>query len=79
MTENVWSWRKSSFSEPNGNNCVELGWRKSSFSEANGNSSCVELPPTLDAIRDSKNAAILHLPTPAITALLHHVRADLRP
>lgn len=54
----VITWRKSSFSEAHGGNCVEVGaaWRKSSFSNANGGS-CVEVGPTADAIlvRDTKN------------------------
>lgn len=34
-------WRKSSYSDSNGGNCVEVGWRKSSFSGSNGGD-CVE-------------------------------------
>lgn len=56
-----WVWRKSSFSEGNGNSaCVEVGhWRKSSLSEASGNSDCVEVgfASDLAAVRDSKNPA----------------------
>jgi hypothetical protein len=49
-------WRKSSFSEPNGNACVELAWRKSSFSNPNGND-CVEVAVGQVAVglRDSKD------------------------
>lgn len=49
-------WRKSSFSEPNGNNCVEVAWRKSSFSGPDGNE-CVEVAfgSTVVGLRDSKN------------------------
>ncbi|MCT2582660.1 DUF397 domain-containing protein [Actinophytocola gossypii] len=54
----VITWRKSSFSESHGGDCVEVGvaWRKSSFSEPNGGN-CVEVGPTADAIlvRDTKN------------------------
>lgn len=54
-----WTWRKSSFSEGNGNSdCVEVGyWRKSTFSESHGNSDCVEVGWADDsaAVRDSKN------------------------
>ena len=54
----TWVWRKSSFSQPNGNNCVEVGhWRKSSFSQPNNND-CVEVAHVSDTVgvRDSKNA-----------------------
>jgi hypothetical protein len=49
-------WRKSSFSNPNGNECVEVAWRKSSFSEPNGNE-CVEVAfsQVVVGLRDSKN------------------------
>lgn len=54
----VITWRKSSFSDTQGGNCVEVGvaWRKSSFSESNGGD-CVEVGPTADAVlvRDTKN------------------------
>jgi hypothetical protein len=37
------AWRKSSFSSPNGNACVEVAaWRKSSYSSGSGNA-CVEV------------------------------------
>jgi hypothetical protein len=35
-------WRKSSFSDQAGSDCVEVAWRKSSFSDGGG-SSCVEV------------------------------------
>jgi hypothetical protein len=36
-------WRKSSYSDGNGGNCVEVAtWRKSSYSDANGGD-CVEV------------------------------------
>lgn len=54
-------WRKSSHSNGNGGNCVELAfedvtWRKSSYSGGNGGN-CVELAQVsgLAAVRDSKN------------------------
>ncbi len=49
-------WRKSSFSEPNGNACVEVAWRKSSFSNPDGND-CVEVAfgEAVVGLRDSKN------------------------
>lgn len=55
-----WVWRKSSFSEGNGNSdCVEVGhWRKSSYSNGNGNSTCVEVgfaAGEVTGLRDSKN------------------------
>jgi hypothetical protein len=37
------AWRKSSYSSPSGNACVEAAaWRKSSYSDASGNA-CVEV------------------------------------
>src|SRR6266496_6127384 len=59
------SWRKSSFSNDVGTDCVEVAWRKSSQSNDEG-TSCVEvawsnrqLPSTSDGVlvRDSKNPA----------------------
>jgi hypothetical protein len=52
------AWHKSSFSGPDGNECVEVAWRKSTFSNPNGNA-CVEVAHGADAIglRDSKNPA----------------------
>lgn len=69
MTNNpVWAWRKSSFSEPNGE-CVELGWRKSTSSQPTGD--CVELAPALSAVRDSKNPTG---PTMAVAGLRTFLR-----
>lgn len=53
-------WRKSSYSSPNGGNCVEVAtlWRKSSYSSGNGGA-CVEVArdlPRAVAVRDSKDA-----------------------
>jgi hypothetical protein len=54
----VISWRTSSFSGANGDDCVEVGvaWRTSSFSDANGGA-CVEVGPVAGAVlvRDTKN------------------------
>ncbi|MER6097290.1 DUF397 domain-containing protein [Streptomyces sp. NPDC001728] len=55
-------WRKSSYSGPNGGDCIEcapLGtaaWRKSSFSGPNGGE-CIEIADLAAhvAVRDSKN------------------------
>ncbi|MER6612315.1 DUF397 domain-containing protein [Streptomyces xantholiticus] len=57
-------WRKSSYSGPNGGDCVECTvtgaatWRTSSYSETNGNE-CVEVaegcPTAAVPVRDSKN------------------------
>jgi len=50
-------WRKSSYSNNGGQNCVEVGaWRKSSYS-GNGGQNCVEAGNTsgLVLVRDTKN------------------------
>lgn len=51
-------WRKASYSNSNGGNCVEVGaeWRKASYSNSNGGA-CVEIGvgPRLVAVRDSKD------------------------
>jgi len=47
-------------------------WRKASYSETNQN--CVELPNTLDAIRDSKTGQILPLTRLSVTHLLTTVK-----
>jgi hypothetical protein len=52
------TWRKSSYSAPNGSNCVEVAttWRKSSYSGGNG-SECVEVATANPAVlvRDTAN------------------------
>jgi hypothetical protein len=57
-------WRKSSYSNGDGGNCVEVAepgtvrWRKSSYSNTDGGN-CVEVAdgvPTLVPVRDSKAA-----------------------
>lgn len=46
-------------------------WRKSSYSSTQTN--CVELPHTLDAVRDSKNGEILTLDRRQVAGLLSAV------
>ncbi|MFJ5828877.1 DUF397 domain-containing protein [Streptomyces sp. NPDC093089] len=52
------AWFKSSYSDAEGGNCIEVAydWQKSSYSSAEGGE-CVEIAahPTLIHIRDSKN------------------------
>ena len=43
-------------------------WRKSSYSTQTDN--CIELPRTLDAVRDSKNGAVLSLSEQSVQELL---------
>ncbi|WP_405881378.1 DUF397 domain-containing protein [Streptomyces sp. NBC_01136] len=61
------TWRKSSYSNPDGGNCVEVSddllstadWRKSSYSNPDGGE-CVEVADNLPAVvpvRDSKDPA----------------------
>ncbi|MDT0318004.1 DUF397 domain-containing protein [Streptomyces millisiae] len=54
-------WFKSSYSDTEGSNCVEvaLAWRKSTYSDTEG-SACVELAATPSTIhvRDSKVAPV---------------------
>ncbi len=75
-------WHKSSFSNPNGNNCVEVAWRKSSFSEPNGNA-CVEVAfsQVIVGLRDSKNSAgpklsFGHSPWRAFTTAISNTTAQ---
>ncbi|MEU8590228.1 DUF397 domain-containing protein [Streptomyces sp. NPDC048664] len=60
-------WRKSSYSNPDGGNCIEVSddllrtadWHKSSHSNQDGGN-CVEVAhnlPSLVPVRDSKNPA----------------------
>lgn len=55
---------------------TQARWRKSSYSGNQGN--CVELPATLDAVRDSKNDAVLPLHRNAVTGLLAAMRGSRR-
>ncbi|MEU8139178.1 DUF397 domain-containing protein [Streptodolium elevatio] len=62
-------WRKSSYSNPSGGNCVEVAqvWRKSSYSGGNGGT-CVEVAPgnlPFVPVRDSKDLTRGHLMIPA--------------
>jgi Domain of unknown function (DUF397) len=74
-------WRKSSYSNGSGGNCVEvtgLAWRKSSRSNGNGGE-CVETAtglPGIVAVRDSKNPAgpTLLLPPATWRAFLTSVK-----
>jgi hypothetical protein len=61
------TWRKSSYSNPDGGECVEVSddflaaaaWRKSSYSNPDGGN-CVEIAPDLPSVvpvRDSKDPA----------------------
>lgn len=72
------SWRKSSYSDGNGGDCVEVAydfpgaarWRKSSYSDGDGGS-CVEVAdgvPGVVPVRDTKLASdspVLLIPAPA--------------
>ena len=68
MTSHSRVWRKSSYSNGNNGNCVEvaLPWRKSSYSNGN-NGECVEvaLNTELVGVRDSKAPAFGELAVPA--------------
>ncbi|MEV0370361.1 DUF397 domain-containing protein [Streptomyces sp. NPDC050636] len=74
------SWFKSSYSDSEGSECVEvaLAWRKSTYSDDQG-SECVEVATCPDApaattihVRDSKNTSgpQLTFPAPAWTDFL---------
>lgn len=52
------TWRKSSFSEPNGNACVEVAWRTSSCVVPNVEEGlAVAAGLTVVGLRDSKNTS----------------------
>jgi hypothetical protein len=53
---------------------MKENWRKSSYSQPNGGE-CVELAPTLDAVRDSKNPAGPVLIVRALPALVDQIKA----
>ncbi|GAA4002997.1 DUF397 domain-containing protein [Streptomyces plumbiresistens] len=75
-------WFKSSYSDNEGGNCVEvaLDWFKSSYSDNEGGA-CVEValpaPHVTIHVRDSKNLSgpRLHLAAPAWTAFISGVSA----
>lgn len=83
------SWRKSSYSNQDGGQCIEVSddfltttpWRKSSYSNPDGGA-CLEvtapLPVPLVPVRDSKNPAgpALILPAAAWRAFVTAVRHD---
>ena len=74
-------WRKSSYSDSNGGDCVEVAldtdWRKSSFSDSNGGS-CVEAASGSDVIlvRDTTNrdGVTLTIPTAAWQTFVTELR-----
>ncbi|MEV3991135.1 DUF397 domain-containing protein [Streptomyces sp. NPDC049837] len=78
-------WRKSSFSDDNGGECVEVAydfpgaapWRKSSYSDGDGGN-CLEVRddfPGVVPVRDSKNPAgpVLLVTAPAWRAFIEGV------
>jgi hypothetical protein len=71
-------WRRSSYSNVNGGDCVEVGtWRRSSYSNQNGGS-CVEVAdgvPGVVPVRDSKNPGpALVVPADAWAAFVERVK-----
>ncbi|MFF8370665.1 DUF397 domain-containing protein [Streptomyces lydicus] len=80
-------WRKSTYSDGNGGNCVEVAedfpgaatWRKSSYSDQNGGS-CVEVAdhfPGVVPVRDSKAGAdgpVIAVPASAWSAFIGAVK-----
>ncbi|WP_167469785.1 DUF397 domain-containing protein [Streptomyces rubrogriseus] len=81
------TWRKSSYSNPDGGNCVEVSddllraadWRKSSYSNQDGGE-CVEVAPGLPLVpvRDSKDPSrgALLFAGPAWAAFVGGVRRE---
>ncbi|WP_328427763.1 DUF397 domain-containing protein [Streptomyces sp. NBC_00443] len=81
------SWRKSSYSDGNGGDCVEVAydfpgaarWRKSSYSDGNGGS-CLEVAdgiPGVVPVRDTKLASdspVLLIPAHAWRGFLTSLR-----
>ncbi|MER8001692.1 DUF397 domain-containing protein [Streptomyces sp. NPDC095613] len=75
-------WRKSSYSNQDGGECVEAAanWRKSSYSNQDGGQ-CVEAADNLPGIvpvRDSKNpqGPVLTFPAAAFSSFIQAVRAE---
>ncbi|KPC58878.1 DUF397 domain-containing protein [Streptomyces chattanoogensis] len=80
-------WRKSSYSDGNGGNCVEVAhdfpgaarWRKSSYSDHNGGD-CIEVRddlPGVVPVRDSKNphGPALVIPATGWTAFVGAIKS----
>ncbi|TDC78652.1 DUF397 domain-containing protein [Streptomyces hainanensis] len=70
-------WRKSSYSNDNGD-CVEVGWRKSSYSNQNGGD-CLEVGDGVPGglpVRDSKvpSGDVLTFAAPAWAAFVARLR-----
>jgi hypothetical protein len=72
-------WFKSSYSDPDGAECVEVAWRKSSHSDPEG-ANCVEVGACPDTVhvRDSKapTRAQLALPPVAWRAFVAFAQID---
>ncbi|MGW7370187.1 DUF397 domain-containing protein [Streptomyces sp. NPDC054841] len=81
-------WRKSSYSDGNGGECVEVAydfpgaapWRKSTYSGGDGGESCVEVLddiPGVVPVRDSKNPTgpVLVVPAAAWAAFVGGLKA----
>ncbi|WP_336049010.1 DUF397 domain-containing protein [Streptomyces sp. CA2R101] len=79
-------WRKSSYSDQNGGDCIEVAhdfpgaadWRKSSYSDQNGGN-CVEVSdthPGIVPVRDSKtpHGPVLTIPATRWTAFVEAVK-----
>jgi hypothetical protein len=49
------AWFKSSYSNPEGESCVELAWARSSYSNNEGESCVAATPTTAVHVRDSKD------------------------
>jgi Domain of unknown function (DUF397) len=81
MSSNELSWFKSSYSSPDGDNCLEvaLSWRKSSYSGPEGDN-CVEVAscPETVHVRDSKDTTLpgFALSPAAWTAFTTHIARD---
>ncbi|GAA3740034.1 hypothetical protein HDA32_002689 [Spinactinospora alkalitolerans] len=75
------TWRKSSYSNSKGGNCVEvrLAWHKSSYSNEKGGN-CVEVAELSDSalMRDTRNRHLGHLgfPSGEWASFLRDVKAD---
>ncbi|WNZ09392.1 DUF397 domain-containing protein [Streptomyces sp. 11x1] len=78
---NTATWTKSSYSDDNGGDCVEVAtWIKSSHSGEDGGN-CIEIAPDIPAVvpvRDSKNpdGPILVINRPAWLSFIAAVRSE---